>query len=398
MSHNIYYGKFTQFHRCCVRQPETGFPQAKRFLGISRCKGASGALTCFVHGCWARRQTDTVPAMPRLRLRHPALPNSLAGWVLVNEAHVPRFWATVWSVVILTGVADGTRAAHLAAVERLYRAVAEQTGSDQLDRIIADGDFDAIESCLGAFLTRLANEAVQRRMELATTWRSALKFINDIFQHLGRRSEPSLAELNSRLLRSERLFSQITPAAPASPKPVRALPAAVIEDLYELFNPSSRRNPFRTEPLRWRNFLVFLFLLHRPGGSGARSGAGRGRAASSRCSRLASAPSPSLFHRLYKHIDRLGETIDRRFGATPSSTSCPTIWPRIPRPARRSLELRKDAEIAELTRQRDLLVASYEAMILVVGELSGMKAWSKFFEGYGGQPRLQTIGNPGNVG
>ena len=35
-----------------------------------------------------------------------------------------------------------------------------------------------------------------------------------------------------------------------------------------------------------------------------------------------------------------------------------------------------------LTRERDILIASHKAMMLAVGELGGMKAWRKFFEGY----------------
>jgi len=45
---------------------------------------------------------------------------------------------------------------------------------------------------------------------------------------------------------------------------------------------------------------------------------------------------------------------------------------------------RKDEEIAALTSQRDLLVASHRAMILAVGEMGGMKAWRQFFDGYQG--------------
>lgn len=45
---------------------------------------------------------------------------------------------------------------------------------------------------------------------------------------------------------------------------------------------------------------------------------------------------------------------------------------------------RKDEEIAALTSQRDLLVASHRAMILAVGEMGGMKAWRRFFESYQG--------------
>ncbi|MEO3430144.1 hypothetical protein AAFN88_14885 [Pelagibius sp. CAU 1746] len=43
---------------------------------------------------------------------------------------------------------------------------------------------------------------------------------------------------------------------------------------------------------------------------------------------------------------------------------------------------KKEAEIAALTGQRDLLIASHKALILAVGEMGGMKAWQRFFESY----------------
>ncbi|KAA0687606.1 hypothetical protein DS837_05150 [Azospirillum brasilense] len=60
----------------------------------------------------------------------------------------------------------------------------------------------------------------------------------------------------------ERLYGQISHSKPRPPSPIRALPAVVLEDLYRLFNPASPDNPFRTPALRWRNFLIFLLLLH----------------------------------------------------------------------------------------------------------------------------------------
>jgi integrase len=62
--------------------------------------------------------------------------------------------------------------------------------------------------------------------------------------------------------RLETLYEQISPSRPAAPAPIRALPAVVVEDLYRLFNSDSPDNPFRTPALRWRNFLIFLMLLH----------------------------------------------------------------------------------------------------------------------------------------
>ncbi|WP_230015863.1 hypothetical protein [Pseudomonas chlororaphis] len=42
----------------------------------------------------------------------------------------------------------------------------------------------------------------------------------------------------------------------------------------------------------------------------------------------------------------------------------------------------KDHRIEELERQIAILTASHKAMILAVGEMGGMTAWRRFFEGY----------------
>jgi hypothetical protein len=84
--------------------------------------------------------------MPRLHLRHPNLPLSLVGWTIVNDARRPRFWATIWADWILAGIEHGTRGTHLAAIERLYQAVADQTGVDRLDDMIAEQNFEALKA------------------------------------------------------------------------------------------------------------------------------------------------------------------------------------------------------------------------------------------------------------
>lgn len=54
---------------------------------------------------------------------------------------------------------------------------------------------------------------------------------------------------------------------------------------------------------------------------------------------------------------------------------------------------RKDARIRELEEQIALLTASHRAMIHAVGEMGGMRAWSRFFENYQTvQEELHRIG------
>jgi integrase len=43
---------------------------------------------------------------------------------------------------------------------------------------------------------------------------------------------------------------------------LRALPAGVVEDLYEIIEPTSPRNPFRDQAVQWRNYLLVALMLH----------------------------------------------------------------------------------------------------------------------------------------
>ncbi|WP_431269290.1 hypothetical protein [Dankookia sp. P2] len=53
----------------------------------------------------------------------------------------------------------------------------------------------------------------------------------------------------------------------------------------------------------------------------------------------------------------------------------------------------RDNKIAELERDRELLIASHRAVILAVGEMGGMRAWLKLFEAHDAAlRRLDAIG------
>ena len=200
--------------------------------------------------------------MPRIRLRHAELPRSLTGWIAVNDLGVPRLWATVWADILLCGVAESTRGSHLAAVEKLYQSAAEQTGGDGLDAVIATLNFDELESILGGFLAKLRNESAMEGIDREKTWQTALRFVSDVVNHIGRADGAAFADVQARLLRLNVLYGQLAPKANRPPAPIRALPAVVVEDLYVIFSPDSGRNPFRSESARWRNYLVFLLMLH----------------------------------------------------------------------------------------------------------------------------------------
>lgn len=70
-------------------------------------------------------------------------------------------------------------------------------------------------------------------------------------------------ELSRQLRTLQRSFSQLRNAPTARPasQTARSLPADVLEDMFELVDPTSRRNPFRTTAARWRNYTMVLILF-----------------------------------------------------------------------------------------------------------------------------------------
>ncbi|WP_374377737.1 tyrosine-type recombinase/integrase [Dongia sp.] len=203
-----------------------------------------------------------IRAMPRIRLHASGVPSSLTGWALIDDFGRPRYWATIWADVLNANVSHSTRGANLTAVEKLYRSAKEQLGYDGLDRVLHAGDIEALESILGGFLTMLRNESAIDAVDRDTAWRAALSFVEDVLAHFQPTTGHQAAQAAANLLRLQQLYRQLAPTPPKPPAPIRALPAVVIEDLYEIFSPESERNPFRSPPGRWRNFLLYLLLLH----------------------------------------------------------------------------------------------------------------------------------------
>jgi integrase len=157
---------------------------------------------------------------------------------------------------------QGTVGDHLAGVDRLYKASARVRGRDDLDQVIYLADFDALETVLGGFLAELRNDATIRSVDLSSTWTSALTFVTDLMRHRGAQEGANSETMSARLVRLEHLYTQIAPRAKRETPPIRALPAAVVRELYELFDPASPRNPFRTPAQRVRNHLLFILYLH----------------------------------------------------------------------------------------------------------------------------------------
>lgn len=200
--------------------------------------------------------------MTCIKLRDTSIPASTKGWLLVDNFGLPRFWATLWADVLKANLAQTTRSSHLYAIDRFYQSTDLKFGTDSLDRMLSDLDMPLIESALSTFLATLRNDGSLRGINNNQAWASATTFVSDIVSHLSTTSDIDYGKVHSRLLRLDRLYSQVSPARAKPSSAIRSLPAIVVDDLYELFSPDSARNPFRNSVLKWRNFLIFLLMLH----------------------------------------------------------------------------------------------------------------------------------------
>ncbi|MEZ2406416.1 hypothetical protein GGC47_002838 [Bosea sp. OAE752] len=118
--------------------------------------------------------------MPAATLRSAIIPPSLRGTVGVRRSGVPRFWALIWLDILKGSLARSTRRSYLSAIDRLYDAAHRRHGTDCLDRLLADADWDAIEDVLAGFLVRLRNEAAHAAQDRSAAWASAVTFVRDI--------------------------------------------------------------------------------------------------------------------------------------------------------------------------------------------------------------------------
>ena len=198
--------------------------------------------------------------MPITRLRTPDVPKALNGWIVIDAVGRPRYWSTIWSDIIRASLNDSTKSRLLGPVDCLYQFV-EELGDD-LDVLITNLDLERIENALGGFLTLVRNESARKTIDGNQKWSSALRFVLEILEFLSLGGKAESSELAANILRLQRLYSQLSPSRPPPPVPIRALPSLVLDELYGVFNPISSVNPFKSEAVRWRNFTIFLVLLH----------------------------------------------------------------------------------------------------------------------------------------
>lgn len=153
--------------------------------------------------------------------------------MLVDAFGMPRYWATVWQCLKRGSLAHSTLGRDLSAIERLYRSVEEQTGTDQLDRLLSSGDAAAVGDALCGFFSSLMNSSLQEGSNTAPAWNVAREFVRIVTAH-----HSAFADSGPAAARLEAAYRNLSPAVVTHDRRVRALPASVVEELYAIADPS----------------------------------------------------------------------------------------------------------------------------------------------------------------
>lgn len=185
------------------------------------------------------------------------------GYVLTDAQNLPRFWAAAWALLIGGSLAPSTLKQRLQHIEAFYRHAEDGRPLGMLDDAIADQNLGILEEFLESYFITLRNvpdvsSGAEQR------WRDAVEFVRAISERLLRTPDVSarLTDITLRLERLDRLYGQLRVGKNNAPHFVRALPAAVLSELFELVVPGAETNPFKAPATQWRVYCTFLLLLN----------------------------------------------------------------------------------------------------------------------------------------
>lgn len=198
------------------------------------------------------------------RLTSDTLPASLRHDLLVDLAGVPRYWATIWSTLVLNDVAPSSREKKLRFLESLYIHADETAGPGSLDCALCPLDEPLLATILESWFISIVNRRSSSLGDEAR-WRTGFEFVSSMVTWLSKSTQPGegLRSIELKLHRLSHLYGQLHVARSRQSTQVRSLPANVAEALYKLLDPMSETNPFVSERTRWIVFISFVLMLHQ---------------------------------------------------------------------------------------------------------------------------------------
>lgn len=168
----------------------------------------------------------------------------------------PRIWATAWSLVLGgRSLKPSTQLLYLRHIDALYTNCDEIFGPDSLDDAISNRDVLRVQAMVEAFHAHLCFGG-NITTTTALSWKVVRRFIGSLAKRLASSSE-SWGALAALLP----VMGEIRPKKRGRFKFVRALPDITLRELLKIAEPASELNPYSSEGLQWRNWLIFNLLL-----------------------------------------------------------------------------------------------------------------------------------------
>jgi len=188
---------------------------------------------------------------------------SLSGTLAVDDLGLPRYWLHAWTVLFASHLKPNTTIKTYRAADYLYQTAEICHGEDCLDRLITDLDVSSLIHLLDALFIRLRNDSLDRGVDHRRTWRYGRDFLLDILKRLCLVDGiPDAAALQAQIARIDDHYGVAETGADHAIVRVRAFPAEVLRELYEIISIESPRNPFRTERSMFRNWLMAMMFIH----------------------------------------------------------------------------------------------------------------------------------------
>jgi integrase len=182
---------------------------------------------------------------------------------LTDDIGMPRFWASVWVLFAGSSLVSSTLGTQLKDIEAFYSHTDSTRAIGALDDAIGRLELPLIEEMLEAYSLELRSQS-----KGATTkgrrWRHSFAFVKDICERIARipASTARLEDLRLHIERLDRLFGDFFQRQKGKNTYIRALPAAVLDELYAAVTPGSPTNPFKSDAAQWRVYATFSLLLH----------------------------------------------------------------------------------------------------------------------------------------
>jgi len=197
-------------------------------------------------------------------LKDQQVPDSLRGALLTDDRSLPRYWASVWSLMTSSELAISSQIKRLRYVESLYVHADRTFGRNSLDDALGSLNDGLIADILESWFVSIRNQAFVGSAD-DLRWRTGLSFVSSVVTWLSKTTLPAdrLRQIEARLHRLSHLYGQLHVRRRKHTQQIRSLPPNVVKALCELLDPSADTNPFPRMRTRWLVFIAFLLMLHQ---------------------------------------------------------------------------------------------------------------------------------------